>query len=374
MISLIRLLIGLLSVAASAGILGALLSRRKFPELVDPQTLIIPPPLGLTAMRRTDGAIVLRWSEDADSAQVYMGTSPDTIRRSQAVVSAYGGVHEITISDVEPDMRYFFEVVLDGTRTLSSAERTIPNISIPNFRDIGGYPTEDGQSVRWGLVYRSSAIANLSDKDASALAELGIQMVCDMRSDDEVAELGDELPAGAEYVHLPAKTQENRLERMLQLFINPASTQDLMTELYTDVMIDNNPQIFRQIFERIADSDNLPMVIHCAAGKDRTGLAVALLLRLLGVSEEMVIADYTQSNLFYDHYFKLAETVRRQLAALGVPDSATQPLLISKPEYMQRALNHITRKYGTVESYLRMRAKLDNSTLARIKENLLMQP
>lgn len=368
---LLRLLILAMSAATSAGIIGTLLARRKFPQLVEPKSLLIEPPVAAKATRRDDGALVLTWRPDSESVQVYAGTSPDDMNRSKALVSAYGGVHEITLTDLEAKTRYFFEIVLDGKTTLTTAERTIPGISIPNFRDIGGYPTEDGRQVRWNRVYRSSALADMTDADQAVLARLGIQLICDLRTDEEVAEVADQVPEGAEYLHLPAKGEENRLQRMLQLFVNPSSTEDLMPELYTTIMLDNNTELIQRIFTRLADPASYPMVIHCAAGKDRTGVVVALLLKLLGVSDEIIVADYTQSNLFYDHYYRLSETVRRQLAAFGVPEAALQPLLISKPAYIEAALRHMTRKYGTIESYLRLRARIDNATMQRIRDNLL---
>lgn len=244
--------------------------------------------------------------------------------------------------------------------------------SVANLRDIGGYRTIDGKTVRWNRVYRGAALANLSPEDSQALLDRGLKLVCDLRTEEEAADAPDILPDGTvEYLHLPAKQETNRLSRLRILLFERHKLHDTLVKAYTRIMIDNNAAIFAAILRRIADEKNLPLLIHCTAGKDRTGIAIALLLRLLGVSEQTVLEDYSLSNLYYDYYRKVTGRILRQLSYFGVSEEEARPLLIANPATLAAMFRHIDTKYGSVEGYLTAAVGLDDTTLARIRANLL---
>ncbi len=254
--------------------------------------------------------------------------------------------------------------------------RSVPLAGAPNFRDLGGYPTHTGQRVRWGRVYRSGALANLTAADLALLAALDLRLVCDLRSADEIEQDPDRLPGGGVpvYAHLPVVTADDgaaRRQRLRALLFDRRLLQTMMAEFYTETMIDNNAGLFRAVFERLADPDNLPAVIHCTAGKDRAGLVSALLLLALGVPEDIVIADYSQSNRYYAHFEQLTGRSARPLRALGVRPRDLYPLLIADPDYLRVALAHLRARYGSVETYLRQQAGIDGALLDRLRANLL---
>jgi protein-tyrosine phosphatase len=113
------------------------------------------------------------------------------------------------------------------------------------------------------------------------------------------------------------------------------------------------------------------MLIHCSAGKDRTGVAVALLLRLLGVPEQTVIEDYSLSNLYYEYFRDITAQIIRQLSYFGISEAEMSPLLMANPATMTAALRHIDAKYGSIEAYLTTAAGLDAAALKRIRANML---
>lgn len=252
------------------------------------------------------------------------------------------------------------------------ADRILQVEGVANFRDVGGYKTADGHRVRRERVFRSGALAHLTDAGLLKLGELGIKLVCDLRGADELADEPDRLPSPApEYVHMPLAVQDDRRQRLRALLFNPKAVAPMLPEMYTGTIIDGNARLYGDLLRRIADPDNLPTLIHCTAGKDRTGVGVALLLLVLGVPEDVVIADYSLSNLYFDNFFAYGKRMAHSLRWLGIRADDLHPFFVADPETMRIAIKHINTKYGSAENYLRDVAGLDDATLAALKANLL---
>ncbi len=253
--------------------------------------------------------------------------------------------------------------------------RTLPLEGTVNFRDLGGYTTTDGRHVRTGQIFRSAALHKLTDKDHALLHQLGIKLVCDLRSDEEIAIEPDRLPQDPtpEYLHLPLQFDEERdqRERVRALLFNRRKLAGMMGDFYVRVMLEENPQIYGTIFKRLADPANLPTIIHCTAGKDRTGVASALILSILGVPEETIIADYSLSNRYYDNYFRYGEQVVSRLTWLGIRAEHLQPMFLANPASLRAALQYIREAYGSVENYLHECADVSASDLIALRANLL---
>lgn len=347
------------------------LSSRQSPTRPAPETLIREPNVPVVAARLEETSIVIHWTQPAQQVVIYAGTNRENIDHSQPIVTA-SGTNEVVINDLSPNVRYYFELVFDDEVRIIIAERTLPFTSLANFRDIGGYPTDSGKTTRWDRVYRAIAIPKLEEEDTDKLAALNIQLVCDLRSAEEVAEAPDELPQTVHtYLHLPAQAEVSPLERLRWLVFERHRLQDLLKHVYIDVMIEKNPQIFGSIFQRLADQQNLPALIHCTAGKDRTGVTIALLLRLLGVSREIVIADYTLTNYAYAYIQDVTASSIRRLTTMGFSEDNIQPLLVADPETIEAMLDHVTNTYGSVEQYLMQKAGITQDVIDRLRENLL---
>ena len=214
-----------------------------------------------------------------------------------------------------------------------------------------------------------------ASSDLAFLAHLGLKQVCDLRSPEEVASGPDHLPQNPvpEYHHIPVQAGSQTRQRINALLFNTQSLDDLMIEAYTGVMIGQNGPVFGQVLRAIADPARLPLAVHCTVGKDRTGVAIALLLALLDVPDEVIIADYSLSNLYYDSARDFVASQFRQpqafLFALQVDDF--QPLISAPPQTMRRTLNYIRETYGSVENYLRQQAELNSDVIDSLKTNLL---
>ena len=250
--------------------------------------------------------------------------------------------------------------------------RNIPLEGAANLRDIGGYRTSDGRYVRWGRVYRSGAISGLTDDDLQTVSALGLKLVCDLRGDEEVRTFPDRLPDTVEYARFPINPDrrgENRA-RLRALLFDQKRLGLMILDIYRRA-VDENAAAFGRVIQRLADAHNLPTLIHCTAGKDRAGLAVALLLLAIGVPEEVVIADYSLSNRHYDFFARYTRRYVRQLAILGVTNADMYPMLTADPKTLRSALAYLVERYGSVQDYLRDRAGVDDATLERVKANLL---
>lgn len=248
----------------------------------------------------------------------------------------------------------------------SLTERLVPLRGTFNFRDIGGYHTVDGQQVRRGLLFRSGLLSRLMDDDWARLGDLEVRAVYDLRSADEVALNPDRLPQDIAYYHLPLQQVNNPLNDRLRLLRYADRLDSLFQEAYNHNMIDGNAQIFGDLLRRWSQPDALPAVVHCTAGKDRTGVAVALLLAALGVPDDLIVFDYSLSNHFFPHIALHTQAsvqsplFKRLLPRLGY-------LLLADPRLMRGALNHIRARYGTVAAYLNEAAGVDAACIARLR-------
>lgn len=243
-----------------------------------------------------------------------------------------------------------------------------------NFRDIGGYRTEQGSSTRWGKVYRAGVLTYFTDDDHAPLTSLQVRAICDLRR----AEEREREPTRWPHANINALFWDDGIVTPSIRGLaadRPKNAQgmfDSMIALYRALPEWMGPRI-GGMFAAIAAGD-VPMVVHCAAGKDRTGIAVAVLLRSLGVPEETIIEDYLLTNTSGN----FEEFIRsRHQAHLGVTDTHTP--LLSMPEDMRRVLfsadaaflHAAFEQIGDVEAYLAKTAGVSAQAQERVRAALL---
>jgi len=339
----------------------------------DPTGFILPRPDDAWVERRVDGGLVIRWRVPAVRAGLWVTADPDAATGLLSLDAPVDLEARCAIVETLPDAlaqaRPYFRLDLDDRR-LVVAERALPLGNGVNFRDIGGYPVAGGRHIRWGRIYRSGSLADLTDDDVDALARLGLRLSCDLRTDEEVAGHPDRLPDSATPFHRPIVAQVSRLRRVVALYRKRRRLQELLAEAYT-VMLDQNGAVFADLFRVAADPANLPLVIHCTAGKDRTGLAVALLLHALGASDEVILADYTLSNTAFDILAGRMRPEMERLYALGFGETQVRPFLLAEARTLESALAYVRKRYGSVESYL-AGAGVTPETVDALRQNLLV--
>jgi len=213
-----------------------------------------------------------------------------------------------------------------------------------NFRDLGGYATSDGRTVRWRQIFRSNHLGHLTDDDAAVLRSLGVRSAFDFRGSVERAEALCGIPEIT--VHsLPVEPTVVAALRAIAASGTTLSTDhavEVMRDSYRSYVQQNTPR-FRALFAHLLE-DRAPLVIHCTAGKDRTGFACALILHTLGVPDEVISEDYLLTNQFYR---------RDPNSSSDLPDHIKQVLGSVQPAFLGAAFEAIDADYGTLETYLR---------------------
>ena len=213
-----------------------------------------------------------------------------------------------------------------------------------NFRDLGGYPAKDGGIVRWRQIFRSNHLGHLTEADIEVLRPLGLRSAFDFRGTEERAAAMCGLKEIA--VHSlpvePTVVASLRARLANGVALSSADALDVMRESYRNYVRHNTPS-FRALFGHLLE-DRAPLVIHCTAGKDRTGFACALILHALGVSDDLIGEDYLLTNRFY----------RRDPAASGdLPDDVRQVLGSVQASFLAAAFETIRADYGDLDSYFR---------------------
>ena len=231
-----------------------------------------------------------------------------------------------------------------------------------NFRDLGGYPAEGGLRVRWRRLFRSDGLHHLTPEDVERLlGALAIRRVVDLRSSAELEAEGRGLLASrseADFHHVPLFDATSRSDAPQPAGLSLADRYFLMAEFACEPIA--------RVLVALAEAPG-PAVYHCAAGKDRTGVISAVLLGLLGVPDEVIVADYAASQE------KLDAIVGRLMAAEGYQAmlSALPPdTLHAEPETMIRLLERVRDEYGSMLGYARA-IGVDEGQVARLRERLL---
>lgn len=235
---------------------------------------------------------------------------------------------------------------------LDDPRRHLPLGGVRNARDLGGYRTRAGRSVRWGMVYRSGAIGEATPEDRTLLAARGLRSVCDLRSGPERVAAPDAWPQQAGITVWEQPEQEavgDSRELLANSLVSAERTREVMIEAYRRMPFIQTAA-FGALFLGLA-RDPLPLLFHCSAGKDRSGGAAALLLLLLGVDRETVVADYLLSNHARDALCRDYVEDPRHAAAREHASRPWLPLLDADRRYLEAMLEAVFTRYDTVEQY-----------------------
>ena len=216
-----------------------------------------------------------------------------------------------------------------------------------NFRDIGGYRNQEGKTIKKGLYFRTGRQDRMTKRDLEQLSDLQISTQIDLRKPDEVLDQG-----------------RGPLESMGANYINiaviPEGGSDQLSKLVGDTGISGKrylgylefgPTSWLRLFGILADQENLPVVLHCTAGKDRTGVSTAFLLSVLGVNRDVIEADYLLTNLDTERQADFIEST------VGYPDGYDRESMISAAgvpkDAMKDFLDGVESKWGSSVEYLK---------------------
>jgi protein-tyrosine phosphatase len=242
-----------------------------------------------------------------------------------------------------------------------------------NFRDIGGYPTRFGADVRRHRVYRSDSLATIGDAGWERLTELGLREIFDLRHEVERRTAPYEAPASMNATNLAIGPKEVQVEAADVFELLKSGGPDdfglqYMIDMYGRIFEDH-AAVFGELLTHLADARRLPAVFHCTAGKDRTGIAAALVLSVLGVDRQTVLHDYELSNEYRSK--RRIEALRPRLEAEGIDVDHVRPYLSAPRPALEAALAAVDLEYGGVDGFLTERAGVSGGILDGLREVLL---
>jgi protein-tyrosine phosphatase len=241
-----------------------------------------------------------------------------------------------------------------------------------NFRDLGGYQTLEGRMIRWGLLYRSDCLHKLTDSDLKRLTALSLDRIIDFRADHEVAAEPDRLPQPTDtrMVKIPILDSSTEIWRdSREPFVkdNLRNVDPIQCMVQTNIELATRftPQM-QMFIDEIISANGRAVLFHCAAGKDRTGFAAAILLKMLGVPQEIIMEDYLLSNQYYlaMHKWNLAflQFFKGKRFA-----SVVKGFLEVCPAYLTAALEAIDAQYGSFEHYVHIGLGLSEKDAKHLK-------
>lgn len=232
-----------------------------------------------------------------------------------------------------------------------------------NFRDFGGYPTQDGTHVKKGIFYRGGSYRDLTESDREYIKSLNIKNLHDYResmeldSDEKQEELADvaHIISASAYLGGFERDEEAEYEEL---------TSDAMIAFYEQIPFGN--PAYKNVFKVLQEDDAVPYLHNCTAGKDRTGLASALILSALNVDYHIIMSDYMKSMNAYNEIFN--NEVRRLTNGRQVGSLLYKiPGLVIMPKYLDASFNAIFTKYGSLENYFLEEFGMDADALDKFR-------
>jgi protein-tyrosine phosphatase len=259
----------------------------------------------------------------------------------------------------------------DSVWSLEKPHRRIALEGAPNFRDLGGYRTNSTRRLKWGCVFRSGHLALLTQNDQQTLINLGIRSICDFRSEQETKRQPNQLPHSADIqsLHLPIVSSviepTQAIARVMKGDIS-WFTPDFMIKSYLE-KIDRFHGVWYLFFKTLSQASARPLVFHCTAGKDRTGVCAALILLSLGVSENQVIDDHALSNVYNaDGIHKIELT----LSKVGIDPNDLRDYITAPKSAITATIEHIHKQFGSTQNYLIQKAGVKPDWLDTLAQEL----
>ena len=238
-------------------------------------------------------------------------------------------------------------------------ERRIELEGVSNFRDMGGYRTAAGESLKWRTFFRSDTLSSLTDADMTTVCDLGVNTAVDLRYGDERAEEPSRFLGHAQVEGLELGLDERPGASFLDSFqASPDAAETART--YLTENYSKYPFLYAKgygtLMRRLAAGDRV--IVHCTAGKDRAGTAAALVLSALGVPRETVFEDYLLTNQYWD---------RAGRERPGMDPETVATIFSAREEYLNAAFSAIEGQCGTVETYLEDVLGLNAATLTALR-------
>ncbi|MGG2200165.1 tyrosine-protein phosphatase [Paenibacillus validus] len=254
-----------------------------------------------------------------------------------------------------------------------------PFTKLFNFRDIGGLATADGRRMKAGVLFRSDDLSRLTLQDLDKLNQYGLKLICDLRTPDERQKKPDRLPptVGLRTVHIPIypfkegeKLNQAKLIGMLLRKSAKSEFDAFNRAFYQSIAHQSTTQI-QEVISLLSERSNMPALIHCTAGRDRTGYLSALIQLLVGVPMSTVLDEYELTNAYFQPRVRPFIRFMRWVTLFQIPPERFEDLLVVKREYLVRVLEEVVQTHGSMDRYVADVCGIDPSCVQRLKQLLL---
>ena len=243
-----------------------------------------------------------------------------------------------------------------------------------NFRELGGYLTRDGRHVKHGIFYRCGTLGDMNEQELAEISRLGIRSIFDFRSEKEVENKPDPEIKGARYFHVSAITDEagnevdlspKGMEQSEERFYSPEAHAMFLENFYGRMPFS---PAYKVMFREIQNGQ-APILFHCSAGKDRTGIGAALILLALNVYEDTILADYMKTNEYRQALIdRMLEAKKDLLAKYANAEYIIHGFEGVNQEAAEFSLAKIQARYGDYDTYFRERFHLGPEELAYLRD------
>jgi protein-tyrosine phosphatase len=265
----------------------------------------------------------------------------------------------VTVQAGQPGQRIYFFIKPDHGEQREVSIRHLALQGTPNFRDLGGYQTTDGHYTHWGIIYRSGVLGNLTPTDLKTSPEVWIPNT------------------SVEHISLPiggtsAKDSSGKSVSVIDASATPQQLKERMQNVYGNFAFTNAPE-YSKVFVQL-EQDKLPLLYHCTAGKDRTGVFSALLLLTLGVPQDTVLADFQLTDKYLLH--GLSQEAKQKMLATNPEMGDLSPeqrdvVMSADPDFLRSTLHQIDVKYGSFDNYRRQALGVSDEQVKELRSRLL---
>ncbi|NDW17326.1 tyrosine-protein phosphatase [Dysgonomonas sp. 216] len=316
---------------------------------------------------------VLKWEvfPEKDSARIEIFESDnDSVFSGDPVKVTYVNDYIAVLPSQKNKVREFFKLKIGRTTSSIISNRFFDLDGVQNFRDVGGYVTRANKQMRWGKIFRSGYLTNMSEADKDVLKGLGVKTVVDLRSNKHSSQK-PKTGVFTNYITLPISVNNFNEEVKDQILEGRFLKGD--AHIYTQdcyrILIDDYTAQLSAFFDILLDENNYPLVYHCGYGKDRTGIVTYLLLKALDVPTGVAEDDYLLSNNYIDRSLIISDKNRPDMP--GSMKDAVMMLVTADLSQLRYAVSCMKKKSGSVDDYMLKELKLTHEKREKLKQILL---
>jgi protein-tyrosine phosphatase len=321
--------------------------------------------------KEPEGDFLLKWEVSPDREgiiDIYSSSTDSILENFTQLTSADVADQVMRINPTSSELREFFILRTAGVHSGVVANRIIDMDNIKNFRDIGGYFTIDNHQVRWGKMYRSADLSSATLHDQDNIRRLNIRMVIDFRSQKTASHYPILLHPSIRKVSLPlAPMDAAKLDEQVNKGdFDRSDAIRYVQDAYVDIL-ENHKEEFGELFDLLTNDSNYPVLLTGSLGKDGVGLVSYLILYVLGVSPVVLEQDYMLSNQCID---PAKERIDATNLSEPMQEAVTAMLSVNRA-YLNYAIDHIIKTYGSVDNYLENELRVTSGKRSLLRKYLL---